>query len=98
MLGYHYDDGGFMELYGSLLPEDGAVVQKALEAVAERLHQEQEQDATTKRSYGQRYADALVEMARVSLAHGSETDTATSPPAEEVMGCALRCRTRGTPR
>jgi hypothetical protein len=47
MLGYHYDDGGFMELYGSLLPEDGAVVQKALEAVAQKLHKEQEQDTTT---------------------------------------------------
>jgi hypothetical protein len=83
VLGYHFDDEGFMELFGRLLPEDGAVVQKALEAVAQRLRSEQEENTVTGRTHGQRSADALVEMARISLADDGKGTAGA--PSEEVM-------------
>jgi hypothetical protein len=75
-LGYHYEDEGFMHVYARLCPEDAAIFEKAIEATAARLKEEQEDDTCTKRSHGQRYADALIDIAQRSLT--SDGDSGSS--------------------
>jgi hypothetical protein len=80
-LGYHYEDDGFMRVYARLCPEDAAIFEKAIEATAARLKAEQEDDTCTKRTYGQRYADALVDIAQRSL----DSDGGGESSSYEVM-------------
>ena len=69
-LAYHFDDDGFLVLYGKLEPDQGAVLVAALEAAEEALEAEVPDDpaAAEPTSYEQRRADALVEVARAALA------------------------------
>lgn len=77
----HVDDEGMVVLRGRLTPEIGAVVQRALEAAADRLFQESAQapigdrivDETTP---AQRRADALGRLAECALAGGLDRGTA----------------------
>ena len=68
----YVDDDGMVILRARLTPEQGAVVQRALEAAADRLYQESRQAAPPERleeevSSAQRRADALAMMAECAL-------------------------------
>jgi hypothetical protein len=77
----HVDDDGMVILRGRLTPEIGAVVQRAIEAAADRLFQESAQtpagtrivDETTP---AQRRADALARLAESALAGDLDRGTA----------------------
>ena len=68
------DDDGMVVVRGRLSPEVGAVVRRALEAAADRLHRDSE-DATEV-SAGQRRADALGLVAESALAADLDRGTA----------------------
>jgi hypothetical protein len=75
------DDDGMVVLRGRLSPEVGAVVQRALEAAADRLYQESRQadDAhglVQETTAPQRRADALGLLAESALAHELDRGTA----------------------
>jgi hypothetical protein len=77
----HVDDEGMVVLRGRLTPEIGAVVQRALEAAADRLFQETAQASTGNRivdetTPAQRRADALGRLAECALAGGLDRGTA----------------------
>jgi hypothetical protein len=75
------DDDGMLVIRGRLTPEVGAVVQRALEAAADRLFQESAQaadvgQAAGETTPGQRRADALGRVAEYALAAGLDRGTA----------------------
>jgi hypothetical protein len=79
----HVDEDGMILIRGRLTPEIGAVVQRALEAAADRLFQESAQAPTGNRisdevTPAQRRADALGRLAECALAgdldHGTAGD------------------------
>jgi hypothetical protein len=75
------DDDGMVVLRGRLSPEVGAVVQRALEAAADRLFQESPpvgdvQDVSQEVTPSQRRADALGLLAESALAHDLDSGTA----------------------
>ena len=75
------DDDGMVVLRGRLTPEVGAVVQRALEAAADRLFHESAQAPPAGRlpdevTAGQRRADALGLLAECALAAGLDRGTA----------------------
>src|SRR5688572_29852326 len=77
----HVDDEGMVVLRGRLTPEIGAVVQRALQAAADRLFQESVPAATGNRigdedDPSQRRADALGRLAECALAGGFDRGTA----------------------
>jgi len=70
----YVDDDGMVVLRARLTPEQGAVVQRALEAAAERLYQENKNAAAPNSlaeevTFGQRRADAMALIAESAL-HG----------------------------
>ena len=78
-LNYHFDDDGFLVVYGRLCPEDGAVLVTALEAAEQALRDEEH--AT------QREAVADAKAATDEKADGEDSDEAeaiTPQPEEEV--------------
>ena len=78
-LNYHFDADGFLQVHGRLAPEQGAVVRAALERAEETLRDELHAAGEEGISSEQLRADALVEIARDSLA--SETNAAVRPEA-----------------
>ncbi len=69
----YIDDDGMLVLHGRLTPEQGAVVQRALEAAADLLWRETcgagaPTNVTEETTVGQRRADALVRLAEAALA------------------------------
>ncbi len=74
------DEDGMVVIRGRLSPEVGAVLRCALEAAADRLHQEAraaaEEDGGLETSAGQRRADALGLMAESALAGDLDRGTA----------------------
>jgi hypothetical protein len=91
------DDDGMLVLRGRLTPEVGAVVQRALDAAADRLFREAperpaEQPAAEQTSQAQRRADALGLLAECALA--ADLDRGTAGDRYQVVlhveGDALR--------
>ena len=77
----YVDDDGLVVLRARLTPEQGAVVQRALEAAAERLYQESRSAAAPDSmpeevSFAQRRADALSLMAECALQSDLDRDSA----------------------
>jgi hypothetical protein len=77
----YVDDDGMLVVHGRLTPEQGAVVQRALEAAADELWRETKDAATPEAvieevTHGQRRADALVRLAEAALAGNLEGGTA----------------------
>jgi len=77
----HVDDDGMVVLRGRLTPESGAIVQRALEAAADRLFREAAQVATDRRGSdevtpAQRRADALGLLAECALSADLDRGTA----------------------
>ncbi len=75
------DDDGMLVIRGRLTPEVGAVVQRALDAAADRLFREApdrpvEQPAAEQTSQSQRRADALALLAECALAANLDRGTA----------------------
>ena len=73
------DDDGMLVIRGRLTPEAGAVVQRALEAAAERLYQEArdaDPEATDEVTAGQRRADAMALLAESALSADLDRGTA----------------------
>jgi 5-methylcytosine-specific restriction endonuclease McrA len=75
------DDDGMVVLRGRLSPEVGAVVQRGLEAAADRLFQESRQaddahEMAQETTASQRRADALGLLAESALAHALDRGTA----------------------
>lgn len=92
------DDDGMLMLRGRLTPEVGAVVQRAIEAAADRLFRESAQTPTGKSlaeevTAGQRRADALGLMAECALA--ADLDRGTAGDRYQVVlhagGCPTDC-------
>lgn len=79
-----FDADGFFVLRGRLSPEDGAIVESALKQTMDGLT---ERDNEAKDPYGARQADALVQVARQSMA-ASATDRSTLPEVVVHMGLA----------
>ena len=74
------DDDGMVTLRARLTPEQGAVVQRALEAAADRLYQESRDAVPPDRieeevTWDQRQADALALMAQAALNGGLDRGT-----------------------
>jgi len=77
----HIDDDGMVVMRGRLTPEIGAVVQRALDAAADRLFQESAQAPASHQiidevTPAQRRADALGRLAECALAAGLDHGTA----------------------
>ena len=77
----YVDDDGMVVLRARLPPEQGVVVQRALEAAAERLYQDSKSAAAPETlqeevSFVQRRADALTLMAECALQADLDRDTA----------------------
>jgi len=75
------EDDGMVILRARLTPEQGAVVQRALEAAADQLYQESRDAVPPDRieeevTWDQRQADALVLMAQAALNRGLDRGTA----------------------
>jgi 5-methylcytosine-specific restriction endonuclease McrA len=75
------DDDGMLVMHGRLTPEQGAVVQRALEAAAEQLWREAREAAAPQAviedvTPGQRRADAMVRLAEAALAGSLDGGTA----------------------
>jgi hypothetical protein len=84
----HVDDDGMMVLRGRLTPEIGAVVQRALEAAADRLFREAAQVPTDRQvsdevTPAQRRADALALLAECAL--GTDLDRGTAGDRYQVV-------------
>lgn len=77
-LSTYVDDDGMLVLHGRLTPEQGSVVQRALEAAAEQLWRETRQAAPPQAvieevTPGQRRADAMVRLAEAALAGSQDS-------------------------
>ena len=80
------DDDGMVVIRGRLSPEVGAVVWCALEAAADRLHQEAKAaDDAAEMSAGQRRADALGLVAECALAADLDRGASTSGDRYQVV-------------
>ena len=82
------DDDGMLVIRGRLSPEVGAVVRCALEAAADRLHQEAKAAAEEdgpETSAGQRRADALGLVAEAALAADLDRGASTSGDRYQVV-------------
>ena len=82
------DDDGMVVIRGRLSPEVGAVVRCALEAAADRLHQEAKaaaEDTGVETSAGQRRADALGLVAEAALAADLDRGASTSGDRYQVV-------------
>ena len=77
----YVDDDGMLVVHGRLTPEQGAVVQRALEAAADQLWREAREAAApdtvvAEVTPAQRRADALARLAETALAGGLDGGTA----------------------
>jgi hypothetical protein len=91
------DEDGMVILRARLTPEQGAVVQRALEAASDRLYQESRQAMPDGRieeevSFAQRQADALAMMAEAALT--ADLDRGSAGDRYQVV---LHVETVGTP-
>lgn len=93
----YVDDDGMVILRARLTPEQGAVVQRAIEAASERLYQESREAAAPERieeevTAGQRRADALALLAECAL--NADLDRGSAADRYQVV---LHVETAATP-